>query len=206
MDREFKKADVRVIAATNRDLAAALARGDFREDLYYRLRVFEIALPPLRERKEDILPLAEAFLDEIGKTVARPCDGISKEARDALLTHSWPGNVRELRNAIERAIILCDGGLITAEHLPPPRAGNGPGVWDPQGPPLSFAANGESARSGTKRPDPRRWRPDKASRMSSAKPGECVEGRREQQGARGPASRDDLRPQLYSRLQKYGIA
>ena len=132
-EREFQrlggsrvqKADVRIIAATNRDLSAALARGEFREDLYYRLRVFEIALPPLRERKEDIFPLAEAFVDEIGKTVGRPCAGISKQARDVLLAYSWPGNVRELRNAIERAIILCDGGLITAEHLPAPRPGNG---------------------------------------------------------------------------------
>jgi len=132
-EREFQrlggsrvlKADVRIIAATNRDLAAALARGDFREDLFYRLSVFEIQLPPLRERSEDIFPLAEAFVDEIGKTVSRPCAGISKQAREALLAYSWPGNVRELRNAIERAIILCDGGLITAEHLPSARNGNG---------------------------------------------------------------------------------
>jgi len=112
------KADVRVVAATNRDLEAALARGEFREDLYYRLRVFEIRLPPLRERPEDILPLAATFLEEIGPTVGRPAAGISREARDALLAYPWPGNVRELRNALERATILCDGGLITVEHLP----------------------------------------------------------------------------------------
>jgi transcriptional regulator with GAF, ATPase, and Fis domain len=125
-EREFQrlggahtiKADVRVVAATNRDLEAALARGDFREDLYYRLRVFEIRLPPLRERRDDILPLAEAFLEELGTTVGRPAAGISREALDALLSHAWPGNVRELRNALERATILCDGGLITMEHLP----------------------------------------------------------------------------------------
>src|SRR4029079_19417129 len=115
--------DVRVIAATNRNLSAALQSGDFREDLYYRLSVFEIPLPPLRERKDDILLLATAFVDEIGKTVSRPCAGISKEGREALLSYAWPGNVRELRNAIERAIILCDGGLITAEHLPSHRSG-----------------------------------------------------------------------------------
>src|SRR6185436_12849765 len=138
-EREFQRlggsrvqrADVRVIAATNRDLSEALARGEFREDLYYRLRVFEIALPPLRDRKEDILPLAESFVEEIGKTVGRPCAGISKEARDALLGNPWRGNVRELRNAIERAIILCDGGLITTEHLPAPRPGNGKGAAAP---------------------------------------------------------------------------
>jgi transcriptional regulator with GAF, ATPase, and Fis domain len=135
-EREFQrlggsrvqKADVRVIAATNRDLSAALSSGAFREDLFYRLSVFEIPLPPLRERKDDILLLATAFVDEIGKTVSHPCAGISKEGREALLAYSWPGNVRELRNAIERAIILCDGGLITAEHLPTQRSGNGKGA------------------------------------------------------------------------------
>jgi DNA-binding NtrC family response regulator len=123
--REFQRlggsrtiaADVRVIAATNRDLEAALAKGEFREDLYYRLRVFEIRLPPLRERPEDVLPLAEAFLEELAKK-GRPPAGISREARERLLAHSWPGNARELRNALERAAILAGGGLIAAEHLP----------------------------------------------------------------------------------------
>ena len=125
-EREFQrlggtrplKADLRVLAATNRDLEAAMARGEFREDLYYRLRVFEIQLPALRERREDILPLAEAFLEEIGPAVGRPAAGISRDAHVALLSYPWPGNVRELRNALERATILCDGGLITVEHLP----------------------------------------------------------------------------------------
>jgi Nif-specific regulatory protein len=112
------KADVRVVAATNRDLDAAIARGEFREDLYYRLRVFEIRLPPLRERRQDILPMAEAFLEEIGSIVGRKAAGISRQAVDAMLSYHWPGNVRELRNALERATILCDGGLIAAEHLP----------------------------------------------------------------------------------------
>jgi two-component system NtrC family response regulator len=125
-EREFKRlggsrsihADVRVIAATNRDLKAALARGQFREDLYYRLNVFSIELPPLRERTDDILPLAEAFLGELALRVSRPAAGISRAAREILLAYGWPGNVRELRNVLERATILCDGGLITADHLP----------------------------------------------------------------------------------------
>jgi transcriptional regulator with GAF, ATPase, and Fis domain len=129
-EREFQrlggtrtlKADVRVIAATNRDLSAEIARHRFREDLYYRLNVFEITLAPLRERPEDILPLAEMFLEELGPTLKRPAAGISRDARERLLAYSWPGNVRELRNAIERAIILCDGGLVTSEHLPSPSA------------------------------------------------------------------------------------
>ena len=112
------RADIRVIAATNRDLHAAMQRGEFREDLYYRLGVFEIALPPLRERLHDILELADVFLEEIGESVGRPAAGIAADAKDQLLAYGWPGNVRELRNAIERAVILADGGLIRSEHLP----------------------------------------------------------------------------------------
>ena len=112
------KADIRVIAATNRDLHAAMERGAFREDLYYRLGVFEIALPPLRERLEDIIDLAHLFLEEISETIGRPAVGISRDAKDQLLAYAWPGNVRELRNAIERAVILADGGIIRGEHLP----------------------------------------------------------------------------------------
>jgi transcriptional regulator with GAF, ATPase, and Fis domain len=131
-EREFMRlgstrvlhADIRVIAATNRNLHAAMQRGEFREDLYYRLGVFEIALPPLRARLDDVLELADTFLSEIGETVGRPAAGMSREAREQLLAYAWPGNVRELRNAIERAVILADGGLIRAEHLPvsPPGA------------------------------------------------------------------------------------
>ena len=124
-EREFQrlggtrplKANVRVVAATNRNLRAAIERGTFREDLYYRLHVFEIRLPPLRDRREDILPLSEAFLSEIAKGLGRPPAGISREARQALLEYHWGGNVRELRNTLERAAILCEGGLITGEHL-----------------------------------------------------------------------------------------
>ena len=125
-EREFQRlgstralhADIRVIAATNRDLHAAMRRGEFREDLYYRIGVFEIALPPLRERREDVLELADVFLEEIGANVGRPAAGIARDAKDQLLAYSWPGNVRELRNAIERAVILADGGHIRSEHLP----------------------------------------------------------------------------------------
>jgi transcriptional regulator with PAS, ATPase and Fis domain len=114
----LQRADIRVIAATNRDLMAAIRRGEFREDLYYRLGVFEIALPPLRERPEDIMELADAFLEEIGLSVGRPAAGIARDAREQLAGYHWPGNVRELRNAIERAVILADGGFIRSEHLP----------------------------------------------------------------------------------------
>ena len=124
-EREFQrlggtrllKANIRVIAATNRDLGKAVERGDFREDLFYRLKVFDIAIPPLRDRVADILPLSEALLQDIGKSFARPPAGLTREARDALVRHHWRGNVRELRNALERAAILCEGGLIGTEHL-----------------------------------------------------------------------------------------
>ncbi len=99
-----------------------MQRGEFREDLYYRLGVFEIALPPLRDRVEDMLELADVFLEEIGETVGRPAAGIARDAKDQLVAYRWPGNVRELRNAIERAVILADGGVIRSEHLPVTRA------------------------------------------------------------------------------------
>ncbi len=113
----LQKANVRVIAATNRDLKKAVDRGDFREDLYYRLQVFDIRIAPLRERAGDVLDLSEAFLEEIGRSFGRPPAGLTHDARAALLAHDWPGNVRELRNALERAAILCEGGLITESHL-----------------------------------------------------------------------------------------
>src|SRR5262249_54517616 len=101
-----QKADIRVLAATNRDLRAAISAGTLREALYYRLAVFDIALPPLRERTEDIPMLVDAFLTEIGRVVGRPAKGIAPSARQALAAYPWPGNIRELRNAIERAMIL----------------------------------------------------------------------------------------------------
>ena len=111
------RANVRVIAATNRELRRAMERGDFREDLYYRLQVFEIRLPPLRERPDDVLPLCDSFLAEIAESLGRPPAGLTRETRQALLTYRWPGNVRELRNVLERAAIVCEGGLITPDHL-----------------------------------------------------------------------------------------
>jgi transcriptional regulator with GAF, ATPase, and Fis domain len=124
-EREFQrlggtrplKANVRVIAATNRDLREAVEEGAFREDLFYRLAVFDILLPPLRERRGDIPLLASAFLEDIGRSLGRPPATLTRDATDLLVTHDWPGNVRELRNALERAAILCGPGLIAREHL-----------------------------------------------------------------------------------------
>jgi DNA-binding NtrC family response regulator len=113
----LQKANIRVIAATNRDLRKAVERGDFREDLFYRLGVFDIQIPPLRDRLADILPLSETFLQEIGRSFNRPPARLTREARQALLQHEWRGNVRELRNVLERATILCEAALIDADHL-----------------------------------------------------------------------------------------
>jgi transcriptional regulator with GAF, ATPase, and Fis domain len=110
-------ADVRLIAATNRDLPAAVETERFRNDLFYRLAVFRVQLPPLRERGDDILQLAGCFLREFGERMGKRDVGLSREARDLMLAYRWPGNIRELQNAIERAVILSDGGLISAAQL-----------------------------------------------------------------------------------------
>jgi transcriptional regulator with PAS, ATPase and Fis domain len=111
------KVDVRVIAASNQDLEALVAQGRFREDLYYRLNVLPLRVPPLRERPEDIPLLAEHFLAKYTRELKTGPKELSQEALRCLLGHRWKGNVRELQNAIERAVILCDGGLIMPEHL-----------------------------------------------------------------------------------------
>jgi transcriptional regulator with GAF, ATPase, and Fis domain len=124
-EREFQRvggtttlrADVRLIGATNRDLAREVETGKFRDDLYYRLNVFSIHLPPLRERGEDVLLLADYFVRSLGARMAKADLGLSRDAREALLSHTWPGNIRELQNAVERALIVSEGGLLTAVHF-----------------------------------------------------------------------------------------
>jgi DNA-binding NtrC family response regulator len=111
--------DARVLAATNRDPAQAIKDGTLREDLYYRLNVFNLALPPLRERREDIAPLVEAFLEEFNRKYAKQIRGVDGVVERILSSHPWPGNVRELRNTIERAVIVCDADVIAPSHLPP---------------------------------------------------------------------------------------
>jgi DNA-binding NtrC family response regulator len=110
--------DVRVIAATNRDLRAAVGDRTFREDLFYRLAVIEIAVPPLRDRTDDILPLAEHFLQRAAARAGKSVTGFSGAALKSLLGHDWPGNVRELENAVERAVALCEGDRISPDDLP----------------------------------------------------------------------------------------
>jgi len=186
-----RRANVRVIAATNRDLARAISSGEFREDLYYRLNVFALHVPALRERPEDILLLAESFLDELSRSMGRRAAGISKDAREWLLAYPWPGNVRELRNAIERAILLCDGGLITRDHLPAivgrpelVRALRSAGAADP---PSALPAGGVN--------------------LSDVDRNYVERALEQTRGNKSKAARllGLSRSQLYSRLEKYGI-
>ena len=114
------RVDVRVIAATNKNLEEEILKGNFREDLFYRLNVVPFSVPPLRERKQDIPPLVREFLREFGRQYGRPRMEISEEALAVLAEHSWPGNVRELRNLVERVLILNPRALrIEKKHLPP---------------------------------------------------------------------------------------
>jgi len=112
------KVDVQILAASNRDLPSLIEQGLFREDLYYRLRVVELHLPPLRERQEDIPELVGHFICEINMEMGLNINDITSRAMEALMAHDWPGNIRELRNTIERAMIFCDDAAIDLEHLP----------------------------------------------------------------------------------------
>jgi Nif-specific regulatory protein len=126
-EREFErlgstetiKVNVRLIAATNKDMERAMAAGTFREDLYYRLNVFTIFVPPLRERKADLLLLVDHFLEKFSREHKKIIKRISTPAIDMLMSYHWPGNVRELENTLERAVLMCDGQVIHGHHLPP---------------------------------------------------------------------------------------
>ena len=106
-----------MIAATNRDLTAEMAAGRFRSDLFYRLDVFNVHLPALRERGDDVLLLADSFIRSLAAKMGKGDVTLSRDARELLRGHAWPGNIRELQNAIERALITCEGTLVTAAHL-----------------------------------------------------------------------------------------
>ncbi|MBB1425971.1 sigma-54-dependent Fis family transcriptional regulator [Shewanella sp. SG44-2] len=117
-DNNIKDVDVRIISATNKDLEAAVEAGDFRQDLYYRLNVIELKIPPLRNRGEDILPLARCFLSDFNEKLGRKITGFNYKTADLLLNYDWPGNIRQLANTIERAVVLSPGPQIMPEDLP----------------------------------------------------------------------------------------
>ena len=208
-EREFQRlggtrilrTDVRIVAATNRDLQRAMSTGGFREDLYYRLNVFAIRLPPLRDRRDDILPLSEAFLIELGRGLGRPPAGISRDARQLLLDYHWPGNVRELRNILERAAILADGSLIASEHLAivSPSAPASPGVAAPQAPAIE-----RSAAASTAPPDlPTR----SAGNLHDMERGMIEQALQNARFNKSKAAKELglTRHQLYVRMKKYGF-
>jgi formate hydrogenlyase transcriptional activator len=149
-EREFERVggtqpihvDVRVIAATNRDLKAAIAKGSFRQDLFYRLNVFPIEVPPLRERKDDLLMLVEYFVQRYASRAGKPIRSIDKKTLELLQAYDWPGNIRELQNVIERSVILSSGGVFTVDELwlstqssqpTPPITASAPFQGDPRG-------------------------------------------------------------------------
>jgi two-component system response regulator HydG len=196
-EREFQRvggtvtlqADVRLIAATNRDLGNEVQAGRFRDDLYYRLNVFTIQLPPLRERGEDVLLLADFFVRSLGARMGKADLGLSRDAREALLNHAWPGNIRELQNAIERALIVSDGGLLTAANF-----GIDPGAARVPAPPLPTPG---AASAETKNLDSL---PDIERRM-------VLEAVRKAGGNKSKAAAllGLTRSQLYTRLKRHGL-
>ncbi len=108
---------MRIVAATNRDLKKAVQEGRFREDLFYRLNVIPIAIPPLRERREDIPLLVDAMLERLAAEMKKSIEGVSSDAMTALMAHDWPGNVRELRNVLERGVVVCTGTVVQLSDL-----------------------------------------------------------------------------------------
>ncbi|MGE5027463.1 MAG: sigma 54-interacting transcriptional regulator, partial [Betaproteobacteria bacterium] len=123
-DSTERPIDVRIVAATNVELRTAVSSGKFREDLYYRLNVFPVELPPLRERPMDIVPLAQRLFDRLGPALGRPGISLSPEVAVQLTQYSWPGNIRELENVIQRALILAPGGALNSECLLLPKTGS----------------------------------------------------------------------------------
>ena len=194
--------DVRIMAATNRDLAVALAAQQFREDLYFRLGVVTIVVPPLRERLEDIAPLAHAYLERFAQQLGRPGLVMREEVLSALEGYVWPGNVRELINVVERAVLLCRGSEVTLADLPPPLVDPGGTTGDPAGGPEEIPVTG-LPESWLERPL-KEVRRDAVARIETA----YLERLLERTGGRiGPAARQaGIDPRsLYSKMRQYGL-
>jgi transcriptional regulator with PAS, ATPase and Fis domain len=177
-----QKADVRIIAASNRDLVDAVARRTFREDLLYRLRVFDIVLPPLRDRVSDIPLLAESILADVGRAMGVRTPRLRDDAREALVAHDWPGNVRELRNVLERATILADDDIEACHLSLRPRTMRVPQTSDPI--PVAPSSDLSSVERGTieRVLNETHWNKSRAARRLGL-----------------------TRTQLYGRLRRYGL-
>jgi transcriptional regulator with GAF, ATPase, and Fis domain len=213
-EREFQRlggtrilrTDTRIVAATNRDLQKAMANGQFREDLYYRLNVFAIRLPPLRDRRDDILALSQAFLAEFGRAFAHPPAGMSREAKQLLLSYHWPGNVRELRNILERAAILCDGGLITDEHLALPTLAAAPAARPAVAEGVAFAISPATAPPPPAPPAPSGER--RSGDLQSIERAVIEQALQKARFNKSKAAKELglTRHQLYVRMRRHGLA
>ena len=179
--------DVRVLATSNRDMAAEVAAGRFREDLYYRLNVFPLRIAPLRERPQDIVPLARHLLGRLAPTTGRHGLSLSKQAEERLTGYTWPGNIRELENVIQRAMIIAPGNLIEAEHLYLPEA-------------AKIAASSQPAAAETSRPQDIKT----LERMHILETLAAVKGSRKQAAERLGMSERTLRYKL-QRLREEGV-
>ncbi len=177
----LRKVDVRIIAATNKDLREAIRTGAFREDLFYRLNVIEFYLPPLKERVEDILPLTYKFIEKYNNILGAHITGIKREACRVLESHSWPGNIRELENAIERAANYAWDGKIGVEHLPAH-------IFQPE----------------NKKPKPSNYR----SALSDADKNIIIEALQKTKGNKSAAARmlNLSRSAFYEKLKKYELS
>jgi DNA-binding NtrC family response regulator len=146
--RRVIKVDVRVVAATNIDLEAAVSRGAFREDLYWRLNVLPVRLPPLRERREDIPLMVDTLLQRVNVELQGKIQGVSEEAMRSITAYAWPGNVRELENALRRAAVFCEGSRIEVDDLPAPMRSSSTAVTEA---PLSSRKLSDAVQEGTVR-------------------------------------------------------
>ncbi|HYU16143.1 MAG TPA: sigma-54 dependent transcriptional regulator, partial [Candidatus Acidoferrum sp.] len=183
------RADVRVIAATNRDLEQAVEAGTFRADLYYRLNVFTVKLPPLRERGDDVRLLAERFGREMAASIGKETVEFTADALAALSVHPWRGNIRELRNAVERALIVCDGELITAKDLSLAAPASSPAATDPSPAPAASSP------------------PDLSRTLADWERQQILGALEKAEGKKARAARylGLTRSQLYTRLKRHGI-
>jgi formate hydrogenlyase transcriptional activator len=195
-EREFERVggnesirvDVRVIAATNRNLPQMVARRQFREDLYYRLNVFPVALPPLRERADDIPPLVQAFLRRFARQAGKRIDDVAPQAMWRLLAYKWPGNVRELQNVIERAVVFARRNVLDLDALPDLSASPAEAAVGP-----TLSADGPAPRTIA---EVERWYVEQV----------LMETRWVIEGERGAARRLGLHPNtLRSRLKRWGV-
>ncbi len=183
------RADVRVIAATNRDLEQAVDAATFRADLYYRLNVFAVKLPPLRERGDDVRLLAEHVGREMAPSMGKETVAFTADALATLAAHPWRGNIRELRNAVERALIVCDGELITARDL-------------------ALSAPASSAAADPAEPPTLSTAPERPRTLADMEREQILEALDRAEGKKARAARflGITRSQLYTRLKRHGIA